>query len=79
MGGSRSRSCVCGHAIDAHEHYRSGTDCSQCPPRACLKFRSSSGFGARLRRLLPSSSLQQPRPVDDTALAPVLQLQPDPR
>ncbi|WIA98943.1 hypothetical protein [Curtobacterium sp. MCBA15_012] len=28
--------CVCGHAEDAHEHYRPGTDCALCD---CPKFR----------------------------------------
>ena len=28
--------CVCGHAQDAHEHYRRGTDCALCD---CPKYR----------------------------------------
>ena len=31
-----SRVCGCGHAKDAHEHYRRGTDCSACD---CARFR----------------------------------------
>jgi hypothetical protein len=23
--------CHCGHRRDFHQHYRAGTDCSQCP------------------------------------------------
>ncbi|MBW4042389.1 MAG: hypothetical protein HIU86_09725 [Acidobacteria bacterium] len=33
--------CVCGHARDAHEHYRRGTDCATCGPEVCPKFRRS--------------------------------------
>jgi uncharacterized protein YbcC (UPF0753/DUF2309 family) len=32
--------CICGHAEQAHEHYRSGTDCGSCP---CVRFRRASG------------------------------------
>ncbi|GAA3337471.1 hypothetical protein GCM10017714_04650 [Curtobacterium pusillum] len=28
--------CVCGHAQEAHEHYRRGSDCALCD---CPKFR----------------------------------------
>lgn len=28
--------CVCGHAQDAHEHYRPGSDCALCD---CPRFR----------------------------------------
>ncbi|GAA2749544.1 hypothetical protein [Amnibacterium kyonggiense] len=31
--------CVCGHAHDAHEHYRRGTDCAICGAETCPKFR----------------------------------------
>ena len=31
--------CVCGHAKDAHEHYRRGTDCATCGPELCPRFR----------------------------------------
>jgi hypothetical protein len=31
--------CVCGHAKDAHEHYRRGTDCATCGAEVCPKFR----------------------------------------
>jgi hypothetical protein len=31
--------CVCGHAREAHEHYRRGTDCATCGPELCPKFR----------------------------------------
>lgn len=40
--------CVCGHARDAHEHYRRGTDCATCGPERCPKFRR-----ALLRRKQP--------------------------
>lgn len=31
--------CVCGHAKDAHEHYRRGTDCATCGAEVCPRFR----------------------------------------
>jgi hypothetical protein len=31
--------CVCGHAKEAHEHYRRGTDCGVCGATACATFR----------------------------------------
>lgn len=34
--------CVCGHGENAHEHYRSGTDCSLCVAGNCRKFRMLS-------------------------------------
>ncbi|PRY70407.1 hypothetical protein B0I08_101542 [Glaciihabitans tibetensis] len=30
--------CVCGHAHEAHEHYRKGTDCAVCGAGQCIKF-----------------------------------------
>jgi hypothetical protein len=30
--------CVCGHAMNAHEHYRKGTDCAVCPAGECIAF-----------------------------------------
>lgn len=30
--------CECGHAYEAHEHYRKGTECSICDVRACSEF-----------------------------------------
>ncbi len=33
--------CLCGHAADAHEHYRDGSDCALCPSGNCLRFRSA--------------------------------------
>lgn len=30
--------CECGHAFEAHEHYRKGTECSICDVRACSAF-----------------------------------------
>jgi hypothetical protein len=40
--------CVCGHQREAHEHYRSGTDCATCGPELCPRFRR-----AILRRKQP--------------------------
>jgi hypothetical protein len=33
------RDCTCGHAAQAHEHYRRGSDCALC---ACAKFRAGA-------------------------------------
>lgn len=30
--------CLCGHASEAHEHYRRGTDCALCD---CKRYRSA--------------------------------------
>ena len=30
--------CACGHAFEAHEHYRKGTECSICDVKACSAF-----------------------------------------
>ena len=32
---SRSQLCTCAHAREAHDHYRSGTDCGMC---SCFRF-----------------------------------------
>jgi hypothetical protein len=45
--------CVCGHAKDAHEHYRRGTDCATCGAEVCPKFR---------RALLPRKRTDPPTP-----------------
>lgn len=31
--------CECGHAREAHEHYRRGTECAICDIRQCSQFR----------------------------------------
>ena len=44
--------CVCGHAREAHEHYRRGTDCGVCGAEQCLEFRREGGvFRKTMRRL----------------------------
>lgn len=30
--------CRCGHGLDMHEHFRSGTDCSACGAAECGRF-----------------------------------------
>jgi hypothetical protein len=42
------RACVCGHDRDAHEHLRPGSQCSQCAPGGCVRYRRAT----LLRRLL---------------------------
>jgi hypothetical protein len=44
--------CVCGHARDAHEHYRPGRDCGSCGASHCAEYRREGGAVRRtLRRL----------------------------
>jgi hypothetical protein len=31
--------CVCSHPRSAHEHYRSGSDCTVCGAEVCPRFR----------------------------------------
>jgi hypothetical protein len=39
--------CVCGHAREAHEHYRRGSDCALCGAAACTRFRADRTASAR--------------------------------
>ena len=34
--------CACGHAYEAHEHYRKGTECAICDVRSCSAFSAAS-------------------------------------
>jgi hypothetical protein len=44
--------CACGHAREAHEHYRPGTDCGVCGATACSAYRARGGsVSGMLRRL----------------------------
>jgi hypothetical protein len=45
--GSGPKGCTCGHAANAHEHYRRGTDCALC---SCPKFRAGSPAKGRSER-----------------------------
>ena len=63
MQHSADRRCVCGHPREAHEHYRSGTDCALCGRARCHRFRAASGLRARLSRLLGASFAVRGRPV----------------
>jgi len=40
--------CVCGHDEDAHQHYRRGSDCTQCVAGRCNRYRPATW----LRRLI---------------------------
>ena len=55
MQHSDDRGCVCGHPREAHEHYRSGTDCALCGRSHCGRFRAVGSLRARLSRLLGAS------------------------
>lgn len=41
--------CSCGHAHDAHEHYRRGSDCALCPAGACVRFTARAADSLPLR------------------------------
>ncbi|WP_433288992.1 hypothetical protein ACQPZQ_37585 [Pseudonocardia sp. CA-142604] len=44
--------CTCGHAREAHEHYRPGTDCGVCGATGCSAYRARGGsVSGMLRRL----------------------------
>jgi hypothetical protein len=44
--------CVCGHARDAHEHYRPGRDCGACGAHDCDDYRRAGGAVRRALRKL---------------------------
>jgi hypothetical protein len=44
--------CVCGHARDAHEHYRPGRDCGACGAHDCADYRRAGGAVRRALRKL---------------------------
>jgi hypothetical protein len=52
MGLRLRRACNCGHAKDAHEHYRRGTDCATCD---CARFRTHLEVVVSLGRLRPAA------------------------
>ncbi len=43
------QTCRCGHGADAHQHFRSGSDCSGC---GCARYRSTVGRAAMLVAVL---------------------------
>jgi len=62
--------CRCGDSYAAHEHYRSGTDCSSAPCR-CTRFRrvrtSTSGKGTAPRHQGGPRPQPERRPVPELA------------
>jgi hypothetical protein len=44
--------CVCGHARDAHQHYRPGSDCGACGARDCADYRRAGGAARQMLRRL---------------------------
>jgi hypothetical protein len=62
MQHSDDRRCVCGHPREAHEHYRSGTDCALCGRAGCRRFRAAGSLRARLSRLFGASFAGRGRP-----------------
>ena len=47
--------CRCGHAPAAHEHYRQGSDCSQCD--VCPRYRPASRLRLWWRRRQKASAV----------------------
>jgi hypothetical protein len=44
--------CLCGHAREAHKHFRRGTDCGACGAQECGAFKAQGGaFRKTMRRL----------------------------
>jgi hypothetical protein len=39
--------CVCGHAAEAHEHYRAGSDCGACGVEVCEHYRAADAEQAK--------------------------------
>jgi hypothetical protein len=60
MGLVLRRDCRCGHAKGAHEHYRSGSDCSGC---GCQRFHGQLEITVRLGRVRPLSAVVLPDEV----------------
>jgi len=54
------RPCRCGHPKDAHEHYRSGTDCGGC---SCARFHGQLEITVRLGRPVPAVVLPEVVPA----------------
>ncbi len=52
--------CRCGHGVDAHEHFRSGTDCASCGPDVCRRYTARTGTGLPARVRLPAQSVVVP-------------------
>ena len=44
------RACTCGHPYAAHQHYRSGSECSICSD--CHRYRSGGGLVARVIKMM---------------------------
>jgi len=51
-GSVESASCVCGHSLAVHQHYRRGRDCGVCGATQCGKFRDRRTQFQRLRDLV---------------------------
>jgi hypothetical protein len=49
--------CRCGHGLDVHEHFRSGSDCSTCGPDVCHRFSTRLGNGLPAVLRLPTQSV----------------------
>ena len=48
---SSGRVCRCGHRYSAHQHYRRGSECSQCG--GCSRYRFALGSRFRTRHAAP--------------------------
>lgn len=48
--------CQCGHAKNAHEHYRPGSECALCDEGVCDQFRlAPHGAASHGDRVVPST------------------------
>lgn len=49
---ARARPCRCGHAEDAHKHWRPGSDCGACGATECIRYQPADSRTHRLRARL---------------------------
>jgi hypothetical protein len=46
--------CRCGHSLEAHEHFRAGSDCSACSDHGCRRFAPRrAGAGLQISAIVP--------------------------
>ena len=61
--------CLCGHAREAHEHYRRGSDCGVCGRDVCGKFRPAAGPAAPAEGAAEGASKGASGPAEDAGSA----------
>lgn len=60
----RSRTCVCGHARETHEHFRPGSDCGACGSAICPSFRPAPRSGQPGQDASPAGAESRLTPED---------------